>query len=221
MRVIYLSGVDGAGKSTVRATLARRLRREGARVATLHWPSDSLLGLLPHKSGPTASVLFGLVGYDPTGNREPREDPETTRRPGPEDGPRRAAWLALLLATFWLVLANASLMRLVIAVRYRGADRVVADRSPLDDLVQLEYLGLSPALVSWGVDRLSLARVHVLAVPAGVAIDRDSGPDGPDHPPSYYGSKARLYGRYADREEFHRLDATADPGTLAERIRVD
>jgi len=224
VKTIALSAVDGAGKSSTARAVEARIREEGRTVRTLHWPSDSLLGLLPDRSGRTARGLATLVGTDRFRSEAGRTPEIRGSRTHEIDAsgwlarPRRAVFLTLLVVMFCLVVVNDRLMRPALARRYRGVDRVVLDRCALDDLVHLEYLGLPGGLVARGIARTDTDGIRLIDVPPEVAMGRDTGVDGPDHSDRYYEEKVALYRRYADRHDIRRLDGTDDVEELSRRI---
>jgi hypothetical protein len=230
VRVIKLSAVDGAGKSTVASTIASRVRRRGARVVVLHWPSDSLLGFLPDESNRGIEALVAgfeqaltLVRSDPTASELTHQSASGgpnkagTTPPIVGTGFRYASALLFTLK-FWVVLANYLFMLGYLPIRYRGVDCVVLDRCLFDDLVQLEYRGVPRPLIALGIALVTTTDQYCLEVGPRTAAARDQESDGPTHPAHYYERKTRLYRRYATWRTISRIDARAEPSIIAASI---
>lgn len=223
MRLIELSAVDGAGKSTVASRIATRVRSRGESVVVLDWPSDSLLGLLPDES--TRGIATLVDAFDGDSSADGADRPPGTTVPETLRSPLGAAFdyaVALVFTLkFWFVLLSYLLVIPYIAVRYRDVDYVVLDRCVFDDLIQLEYRGVPRRLVRAGLTLIGAGNRYCLEVGPRTAAARDRGADGPDHAADYYDRKSRLYRGYAKRHGLTRVDATARPSAVARAILRD
>ncbi|WP_394739324.1 nucleoside/nucleotide kinase family protein [Natronococcus roseus] len=223
MRLIELSAVDGAGKSTVASRIATRVRSRGESVVVLHWPSDSLLGFLPDES--TRGIATLVDAFDGDSSADGTDRPPGTTVPGTLRSPLGAAFDYVVALVFtlklWFVLLNYLLVIPYLVVRYRDVDYVVLDRCAFDDLLQLEYRGVPRGLVRAGLALIRTGDCYCLEVGPRTAAARDRGADGSDHADDYYDRKSRLYRGYARRHGVTRVDATARPSTIARAILRD
>jgi thymidylate kinase len=208
-RVVAISGVDGSGKSTLRATLAENLERAGVPVSTVWVRPGMGLGRLMS----LASVAKRLIRQDAAPGVRAMADPDAAR-PASRRGPLGYVWALLVTVAFlvgvWRQHASA-----------RGV--VLYDRHLVDALATLDFayegvdLRLQHRLV-----RAFLPRADVrlyLDVPAEVSVARK-----PDDVLGEHAVRRQLaaYARWLDQlPATVRLDATEPAGDLvAEALRV-
>ena len=171
-RVVSLSGLDGAGKSTQAKHLCRALTALGydAEVVWTKLGRDPVLDRLSAPVKPAVGLVARLRGRTEAGARVPHgEEPDESGevrihpggpRPAPDIG-RRAREQSALLTWGWscvVALANARTHRR--SARARRGTVMICDRYVLDSAAHLRYrypAAGSPVLQRWLLARLSPA----------------------------------------------------------------
>jgi thymidylate kinase len=164
--VIALSGIDGAGKSTLAMLMARDLDRVGL-PAKIIWTRPGMrLGLVGRLGG-AAKRLFGQdssTGLERIGRGEPAGSLASRRGP---------------LGWAWSMLVALSFVRDARGQHRRGRGILIYDRHLLDALVTLDvvyegvHLRLQRALVSRLLPKADLTLL--LTIPAQAALARKPG----------------------------------------------
>ena len=203
--VVAVSGVDGSGKSTLRAALAENLERAGVPVSTV-WvrPGMGLGALLA-----TAARVKRLLGQEPAPGLHAMATPGA-----PRPASRRG-----VLGWGWAFLVTVSFLVGVWRQHLAGRGVVLYDRHLVDALATMEfaYEGVDLRL-HHGLVRALLPRADVrlyLDIPAEVSVQRK-----PDPVLGEHAVRAQLehYARWLDRlPPVVRLDATAAAGDLLAR----
>jgi thymidylate kinase/glycosyltransferase involved in cell wall biosynthesis len=207
-RLVVLSGVDGAGKTTQIQRLAHRLERRDLTVATVwcRWdpllakPAVALLGRLTRWRRRRGNATDGASAADARRSVRAR----LLRR-----RPVWLAWRALMVLDYGVRLAP-----LVRSAR-RANDVVLLDRYWHDVLVDFSFGGPlhePPALLR----RLlpAVDGIVILDVPEAIALQRKT--DTPDA--HYLSERRRLYGVVAERYGATVIDATPAPEVVAEAV---
>jgi thymidylate kinase len=207
--VVAISGVDGSGKSTLRATLAENLERAGVPVSTVWVRPGMGLGRLTS----LAAVAKRLIRQDAAPGVRAMADPDAAR-PASRRG---------LLGYVWALLVSVSFLVGVWRQHASARGVVLYDRHLVDALATLDFayegvdLRLQHRLV-----RAFLPRADVrlyLDVPAEVSVARK-----PDDVLGEHAVRSQLaaYARWLDQlPATVRLDATDPAGDLVtEALRV-
>ena len=204
--VLAVSGVDGSGKSTLRAALAESLERAGVPVSTVWVRPGMGLGRL------TALAAWAkrLLRQDARPGLRAMADPDAAR---PASRRGAVGWV-------WALLVTVSFLSGVWRQHLRSRGVVIYDRHLIDALATLDFaydgvdLRIQEALVRALLPRADV-RVH-LDVPAEVSVARK-----PDDLLGEHAVRRQLagYARWLDRiPPTVVLDATADTGDLVTQV---
>jgi thymidylate kinase len=194
--VVAISGVDGSGKSTLRAALADSLERAGVPVSTVWVRPGMGLGRL------TAVAAWG--------KRLLRQDAQPGLRAMAEPGAARPASRKGAVGWLWALLVTVSFLTGVWRQHARARGVVLYDRHLIDALATLDFayagvdLRLQRALVRTLLPRAAVS--VYLDVPAEVSVARK-----PDDLLGEHAIRRQLdeYTRWLDRfPPSLRLDAT-------------
>jgi len=218
MKLIKISAIDGAGKSTVTELLSDRFHEDNLNVTTIHWTTDSLLPYFPSRSGFGSLVLEKLFRAKKYMKREVRNDGENSDSSGASSSTHRRLYKSLIVIKFLFVILNYVVMSLYINLLYRKFDYIILDRNFHDDVLQLEYLGLPTIFVEAGYKITDMSNLFCIDVPSELAKERDWESDGHQHPDAYYRKKIDLYRRNIKKYNIHRLDGTNTQDEVLEEI---
>jgi thymidylate kinase len=207
-RLVALSGMDGAGKSTAGLDLLEALEAAGQPAVVDRIRLADELGLL----GVTARLVRRILGRETS-----LVDPEAPAPAAPaaggsgRDGVVDAVWV---LAVAGVAVRNA---RRTGRIRRRGLS-VVCDRWLADALVDLRIrYGPHPAaewLLRRGFPRADVA--VLLEVDGATAARRKPG----DQTEAVLHAMSERYAEVGDRLGLPRVDASAPPGEVATRLRA-
>jgi thymidylate kinase len=204
--VLAISGVDGSGKSTLRAALADGLERAGVPVSTV-WVRPGM-------------GLGRLIAVAAWGKRLLRQDARPGLRAMADPGAAKPASRKGAVGWLWAFLVTLSFLSGVWRQHLRARGVVLYDRHLVDALATLDFayagvdLRLQRALVRAFLPRAAV-RVY-LDVPAEVSVARK-----PDDLLGEHAIRRQLdeYARWLDRvPPSLRLDATRSTGDLVAEV---